>query len=116
MMNTSSGSGGGLIKLSGNLEDPRNAKASDFPAVGPLGPAGEASEQNQLIKQTQNQEGPRHTQDDGENTPSVWGKADGFAVQKNKGEGAGQSTIKCDWSVDFETGQTVPNAALDNKY
>jgi hypothetical protein len=62
---------------------------------------------------TQNQEGPRHINDDGENTPSVWGKFDGITPEKNKGEGAGQSNIKCDWSVDFETGQTIPNASQD---
>lgn len=109
-MNTGNDSGG-LIKLGGNLEDPRNAKASDFSAVGPMGAAGESSGAGQLVKQTLTQEGPRHTQDGGENSSSVWGKDGEFPVVKNKGEGSGQSSIKCDWGVDFETGQSVPNVA-----
>ena len=116
MNNSTDSNMGGLIKLGGNLESPRDAKASDFSAVGPMGAAGESSGAGQLVKQTENQEGPRHSEDDGENTPSKWGKVDGFVVQKNKGEGAGQSTIKCDWGVDFNTGQTVPNARDDDKY
>lgn len=101
-----------LIKLGGNLEDPRNAKASDFPAVGPMGAAGMAEGAGKLVSQTANQMGPRNTQDSGDNTPSVWGKDGEFKVVVNKGEGAGQSSVKCDWSVDLVTGQTVPNAAM----
>ena len=108
--------GNGLIKLGGNLEQPRDSKPSDYPAVGPLGPAGEASGAGQLVKQTVNQEGPRHSEDSGPNTPSVWGKVEGYAVQKNKGEGEGGSAVKCDWGVDFKTGQTTPNATMDDKY
>jgi hypothetical protein len=107
---------GSLIALGGNLEQPRDSKPSDYPAVGPTGSAGEASGAGKLVTQTEAQEGPRHTQDSGENTPSDWGKADGFTVQKNKGEGAGQTDVKCSWSVDFDSGQTIPNAAMDDKY
>jgi hypothetical protein len=103
-------SAGNLITLGGNLEDPRNAKASDFPAVGPMGAAGESSGAGQLVKQTTNQEGPRNTQDSGDQTPSVWGKDGEFTVTKNKGEGAGQSSLSYKGSVDFETGSMVPNA------
>ncbi len=99
-----------LIKLGGNLESPRNSKASDYPAVGPMGAAGEASGKGQLVKQTMNQEGPRHTQDGGENTPSVWGKDGEFAVQKNKGEGEGGSSLSIKGSVDLKTGQMSPEA------
>lgn len=104
-----------LIKLGGNLESPRDSKASDYPAVGPMGAAGEESGKGMLVKQTMNQEGPRHAQDSGENTPSVWGKQDGFTVAKNKGEGEGQSNIKWDCAVDFKTGQVSPNVAV-SKY
>lgn len=98
------------------MEQPRDSKPSDYPAVGPMGAAGESSGAGKLLKLTMNQEGPRHSEDSGENTPSVWGKVDGYTVMKNKGEGAGQTDVKCDWSVDFKTGQTVPNAMMDDKY
>ena len=103
---------GSLISLGGNLEDPRNAKASDFGSGDyASGPAGSSSGAMQLVKQTTTQEGPMHTEDSGDQTPSVWGKAD-FPVAKNKGEGGMASTsVKCDWSVDLSTGQTSPNAA-----
>jgi hypothetical protein len=103
-MNTDSKMGG-LIALGGNLEDPRNSKPTDWPAVGPSGAEGMASGTNQLVKQTTEQEGPMHTQDSGEHTPSVWGKAD-FSVSKNSGEGGMRSTaISIPCSVDFNSGQ-----------
>ncbi len=101
---------GTLVKLGGNLDTPRDSKPSDYPAVGPSGAYGEESGEGKLIKLTQNQEGPRHAQDSGENTPSVWGKQDGFTVQKNKGEGAGQSSLSYKGSVDCKTGQMSPEA------
>lgn len=103
---------GSLISLGGNLEDPRNAKASDFGSGDyASGPAGSSSGAMQLVKQTTTQEGPMHTQDNGEGSPSVWGKAD-FPVGKSMGEGGMASTsVKCDWSVDLSSGQTIPNAA-----
>ena len=102
---------GGLIKQGGNLESPREASGKDWPNVGASGPAGQSSGANQLVKQTTEQEGPMHTQDSGDRTPSVWGKAD-FPVGKSKGEGGMASTaVKCDWSVDLSSGQTMPNAA-----
>jgi len=99
---------GTLTKIGGNLENPRDSKPSDYPAVGPSGAAGEASGAGKLVTQTEAQEGPRHTEDGGENTPAVWGKAEGFTVAKNKGEGSGGSAVKCDWSVDLSTGQVAP--------
>ena len=104
-----------LIKLGGNLEQPRDSKPSDYPAVGPMGAAGESSGAGKLVKQTVNQEGPRHSEDSGENTPSVGGKVDGFTVQKNKGEGAGQSSLSYKGSVDCKTGQMSPEA-VDQTY
>ena len=109
-MNTDSAMGG-LIKMGGNLDEPRNSKATDWPNVGASGPAGEASGAGKLVSQTETQEGPRHTEDGGENTPSEWG-VKGFDPGKNKGEGGMASTaVKCDWSVDLSSGQTMPNAA-----
>ena len=109
-MNTDSAMGG-LIKLGGNLDEPRNAKATDWPNVGASGPAGEASGAGKLVTQTEAQEGPRHTEDSGENTPSVWGKVEGFTVAKNKGEGGVASTaVSIKGAIDCNTGQMVPNA------
>jgi hypothetical protein len=109
-MNTESKMGG-LISLGGNLESPRYAKATDFPAVGPSGSAGESSGAGQLVKQTESQEGPMHTQDSGDQTPSVWGKAD-FPVMKNKGEGVGGSALSIKGSINCETGQMEPNSMM----
>ena len=109
-MNTES-SMGGLVKMGGKLEEPRLAKATDWPNVGSSGSAGEASGAGKLITQTENQVGPRHTEDGGILTPSEWG-VKGFDPGKNKGEGGMASTaVKCDWSVDLSSGQTMPNAA-----
>ena len=100
-----------LIKLGGNLESPRESKATDWPNVGASGPEGQASGSNQLIKQSENQCGPRHTQDSGDNTPSVWGKDGEFTVGKSKGEGGMASTsVSFKGSVNFETGEMSPNA------
>lgn len=104
---------GSLITLGGNLEDPRNAKASDFPAVGPMGAAGMAEGAGKLVMQTPTQMGPMHTQDKGDQTPSVWGSDGGFTVSKSKSR---STDVKCDWAVDLESGQTIPNAMMDDKY
>ena len=108
-MNTSSASGD-LIKLGGNLEDPRNAKPTDWPNVGASGSEGESSGAGKLVTQTANQVGPRHTQDTGENTPSRWA-VEGFDVAKNKGEGGMASTaVSIKGSVDLNTGEMSPEA------
>jgi hypothetical protein len=110
-MNTDSAMGG-LIKLGGNLENPRDAKATDWPNVGASGPAGESSGAGKLVSQTEAQEGPMHTQDSGDMTPSVWGKAD-FPVMKSKGEGGmAPTSLSIKGSVDCSTGQMEPRADL----
>ena len=104
---------GSLISLGGNLEDPRNAKASDFGSGDyASGPAGSSSGAMQLVKQTTTQEGPMHTADSGDQTPSVWGQAGkAFPVAKNKGEGGMASTsVSYKGAIDCNTGQMVPNS------
>ena|ERR1035441_10555491 len=96
-MNTDSKMGG-LISLGGNLENPRDSKPSDYPAVGPSGAAGTASGEGKLVSLTTNQEGPRHSQDDGGG--STWGKAD-WTVGVSK---SGSTAVKGDWSVDLSSG------------
>lgn len=96
-----------LIKLGGNLESPREAKATDWPNVGASGPAGQESGRNQLVKLTETQEGPMHTQDSGDNTPSVWGKVEGFAVSKSKSQ---STSVSFKGSVDLVSGQMVPDS------
>lgn len=111
-MNTDSNMGK-LIALGGNLESPRESKGTDWPNVGASGPAGQESGRNKLISLTENQEGPQHTQDGGEGTPSVWGSDGGFTVMKNKGE-SGTAPASLSYKrggVDFETGQMSVNAA-----
>ena len=109
-MNTDSNMGS-LVKLGGNLESPRESKPSDWPNVGASGSAGEASGAGKLISQTENQCGPRHTEDSGDNTPSKWGSDGGFTVGKSKGEGGMASTsISIKGSIDCVTGQMSPNA------
>ena len=115
MENNTSSIGGGLVKLGGNLENPRASKPSDYPAIGPMGPEGMAEGEGKLVKQSTNQTGPRNAQDSGDQTPSVWGKDGEFPVQKNKGDGSGQTDVKCAWSVDFETGDISPSI-VNEKY
>ena len=91
-----------LVKLSGNLESPRQCKPSDFPGVGPTGAAGSASGAGQLVKMSEAQESPRSTQDSGDQTPSVWGKAD---WKVGKSTGGGGTSVKTSYSVDLETGK-----------
>ena len=96
-----------LIKLGGNLESPRQCKPSDFPAVGPSGPEGEAKGAGQLVQMSEAQESPRSTQDDGDQTPSHWGK-DTWTVGKNT-DGRG-TAVPIKVSVDCVSGQMVPCA------
>jgi len=63
MENNTSSIGGGLVKLGGNLENPRASKPSDYPAIGPMGPEGMAEGEGKLVKQSTNQTGPRNAQD-----------------------------------------------------
>ena len=73
-----------------------------------MGAAGEVSGAEPTRKTIYNQEGPRHTQDGGENTPSIWGNTEQFAPQVSKGEGISQSSVKCDWSVNISSGAIMP--------
>ena len=95
-----------LIKLGGNLENPRNSKPSDYPAVGPTGAEGMSSGEGALVKQTDNQWRPMGTQDNGDQTPSVWGKAD-WTVGKSSAD-AGTS-VACPVSVDLKDGFVAPD-------
>lgn len=90
-----------LVKLSGNLESPRQCKPSDFPGVGPSGPEGSASGAGQLVKMSEAQESPRSTQDSGDQTPSVWCKSDWKVGKASQGS----SAVKTSYSVDLETGK-----------
>lgn len=46
---------GTLVKSGGNLENPRDSKPSDYPAVGPTGAEGSSSGEGQLVKQSPTQ-------------------------------------------------------------
>ena len=97
-----------LISLGGNLEQPRMSKTSDYPAVGPSGAEGMSSGAGQLVKLTPMQEGPMHTQDSGDMTPSVWGK-DEFKVGQAKSD---STSVKWDCSVSLDSGMVSPDPAM----
>jgi hypothetical protein len=78
-----------LMKLSGNLESPRQCKASDFPGVGPTGPKGEAKGAGELVKQTKEQASPQDAKD--------------WKIGKSSA-GTG-SAVKVSVSVDLESGK-----------
>lgn len=103
-----------LISLGGNLCCPAMSKPSDYTVGGPAigAPGSTPAGANKLISQTQNQEGPMHTQDSGDMTPSVWGKAD-FPITVSIGESymkPGSPSIP--QSVDFNSGQISPNVKI----
>jgi hypothetical protein len=102
---------GTLIKQSNTKVDSNLSKPSDYPAVGPTGPAGMSKGDNQLVKQTDTQQGPRGLEDSGDNTPSVWGK-ENWTVATNGGE-AGTSPSALSYTrqgVSCVTGQMTVNA------
>lgn len=105
-----------LIKLGGNLESPRDAKATDWPNIGSTKPKDFTAGQDQLIKLTSEQEGPRHTEDggDGQPVPTDRGAvvAKHFKVAKNS---EGNKSVSFKGSVDLKSGQMVP-CARDEKY
>jgi hypothetical protein len=76
---------GQLITLGGNLENPRDSKPSDYPAVGPSGPAGQAEGANKLVVK-----------------PADPSEPSAFKVSKSSSE-AGTS-VKNEYSVNFNTG------------
>jgi hypothetical protein len=105
---------GSLIELGGNLCNPAASKPSDYTVGGPsVGAAGSTpAGANKLITQTYNQESPRSTQDSGDQTPSVWGKAD-FPVGVSGGESYLKSAaVSIPQSVDFNSGQISPNVKI----
>jgi hypothetical protein len=104
---------GTLIALGGNLENPRDSKPSDYSAVGPSGAAGTSSGAGQLVKQTFNQEGPRHSSDGGENTPSNWGEAGKEYSVGRASEGS--TSISIPESVNLITGHVEPNVLTSKK-
>lgn len=106
-----------LIKLGGNLEEPRNSKPSDYPAVGPSGAAGMAMGQDKLVPMNTNQWMPMHTEDDGPGTPVPTDRsrliAMNFPVSKNMGESGMKPTdVSIPGSVDLKTGQMSPMAEM----
>ena len=102
---------GNLVSLGGNLESPRESKPSDYTAIGPIGVAGSASGAGQLVRQNLNQEGPQHSQDGGELTPSTWGKAEWTVGKASEGS----TSISIPQSVDFETGNITPNVVTSKR-
>lgn len=56
-----------------------------------------------LVSQSENQEGPRHLEDGGENTPSVWGKGGNSFKPGQNSEGSTSVSHSC--SVDLVTGK-----------
>ena len=104
-----------LIKLGGNLESPDMSKASDYPAVGPSGPAGMQTGADKLVPQTVTQEGPQHTEDGGPGMPVPADRSrvisENFKVSVNGGEsGMKPTAVSIPGSVDFTTGQMSPEA------
>lgn len=102
-----------LIKLGGNLEDPRNSKPSDYPAVGPMGAAGMAMGQDKLVPMTTNQWMPMHTEDGGPGMPVPTDRSrvisENFKVSMNGGEaGMKPMAVSIPGSVDFKTGSMSP--------
>lgn len=95
-----------LIKLAGNLANPRDSKPSDYSPVGPTGPEGSSSGAGQLVKQNLNQEGPMHSQDSGVNTQAEWGKAEWTVGKASEGSTA----VSYKGAVDFNSGSMVPGA------
>jgi hypothetical protein len=78
-----------LMKLSGNLESPRQCKPSDFPGVGPTGAKGEAKGAGELVKQSKEQVSPQDAKD--------------WKIGKSSAEAG--SAVKVSASVDLETGK-----------
>lgn len=97
-----------LIVLDGNLSSPGNAKASDFKVSVPA--AGQAEGANQLFKDSENQCGPRHTEDSGAaggyGTPVPGDRsrviAANFKIQQNTGDAG--TAVSVPASVDFKDG------------
>ena len=101
-----------LISLGGNLCCPANSKPSDYTVTGPSQGAAGMAVGSGLVKQSDDQESPRRTQDSGDQTPSVWGKAP-WTVGVSKGESATPAgSLSIPQSIDFSTGQISPNVKV----
>ena len=76
---------GTKIELGGNLENPRDSKPSDYPAVGPSGPAGQAEGENKLVVKSADPSEPSS-----------------FKVGKSSSETG--TSVKNEYSINFKTG------------
>jgi hypothetical protein len=76
---------GTLTKLGGNLESPRDSKPSDYPAVGPSGPAGQAEGVDKLVVKSADPSEPS-----------------AFKVGKSSAEVG--TSVKNEYSVNLNTG------------
>ena len=76
---------GNLIKLGGSLSNPVDSKPSDYPAVGPSGPAGQAEGAGKLVVKSAD---PASVTD--------------FKVGKSSSETG--TSVKNEYSVDLATG------------
>lgn len=99
-----------LVPLNPSQVDNYNATGADFPVSGkgsdliPAGkPHGYAEGKNQLVEAPC---GNRNLEDDGDQTPSVWGKGGKtWTVETNRGEGNGAaSSVSYMNSVDLVSG------------
>jgi hypothetical protein len=104
-----------LVGQSDYQKDPYRAKGSDFPvkhvdsAFGQSGMHGFSSGHNELVKQSVDQEGPRHGEDDGPMTPVPADKsrivAAGQSIGVSKGESSSDTgEIGIEQYVDLQTG------------
>jgi len=91
-----------LVSLGANQTNPYDAKASDFKSPGGR-KHGEAEGQNALVPQNENQDGPRNAEDDGDMTPSVWGKG-GKQFPVGRAD-SGSTSVSIPESVDLATGK-----------
>ena len=97
-----------LIDQSATQVDNYEVKPESFPSGGGQKHGAMAEGANRLSKAPCS---PSQLEDDGDLTPSVWGKGGkAFSVEKNKGEGdSAPSKMSIKASVDFASGQIVPN-------
>ena len=100
-----------LVSLNPAQSNPYDAKPSDFPKSG----GGQMAEgKNQLVRESEYEESPRHCQDDGPGssgagTPSNWGVGGTqFKVGTNSGESSSAPPKVSDPNaVDLVTGKIV---------
>ena len=111
-----------LVKIPAELAHPATMTGADFPSPGG-DKAGMAEGANKLIMDSENQCGPRHTEDggagkSGAGTPVPTMKstvvARNFKVSTSMGEGStSPSKTGGSYAVDLKTGQSVPNVKGD---